>query len=338
MEAVGEEIPAGALEFVRQRNRLGRTHMEVSPIGFGASPLGGVFGGINEEDGVAAVIEAVRCGINYFDVSPFYGNTRAETVLGAALRQLPRESFYVSTKVGRYGGATFDFSAERVTRSVQESCERLGVDKLDLVLCHDIEFVRLDQIVSETIPALQKLKEAGKIGALGISGYPMDIFPYVMDSSSIPIDVVLSYCHHNLHDDALLRSFADLSRGGAVGVINASALSMGLLTDRGPPEWHPAPEALKDAARKAAVRASKFKSDLAAEALRYAILPPNQHAIHDHSWPTTTLIGIDSVRTLHTNLCTLGVPVQECARAAVLSAFDEVRNTTWPSGLIAPSE
>ena len=97
---------------------LGSTGLAVSVLGFGASPLGGVFEQVNEAEGVAAVHEAVRLGVNFFDVSPYYGDTRAERVLGSALKELPRDQFVLSTKVGRYG-STFDFSAERVTRSVQ---------------------------------------------------------------------------------------------------------------------------------------------------------------------------------------------------------------------------
>lgn len=101
----------------------------------------------------------------------------AETVLGKALKTMPvpRESYIVSTKCGRYGSG-FDFSAERVTRSVDESLARLNLDYVDIILCHDIEFGSLDQIVNETVPALQKLKEIGKVRHIGISGLPLNIF------------------------------------------------------------------------------------------------------------------------------------------------------------------
>src|SRR5437764_1164161 len=124
--------------------------MTPSRLGFGASPLGGVFGHADEEEGIRAVRRAVDLGISYFDVSPFYGDTRAETVLGKALRGVPRDSYYLSTKIGRYGNDEFDFSSARVRPSIEESMSRLGVDRLDLVLCHDIEFGSIDQVVEET--------------------------------------------------------------------------------------------------------------------------------------------------------------------------------------------
>lgn len=110
-------------------------------------------------------------------VDRYYGDTLAETVLGKALKTMPipRESYVVSTKCGRYGSG-FDFSAERVTRSVDESLERLNLDYVDIILCHDIEFGSLDQIVYETVPALQKLKDSGKVRHIGISGLPLHIF------------------------------------------------------------------------------------------------------------------------------------------------------------------
>lgn len=110
---------------------LGKTGLKVSALGFGASPLGGVFGDIDEAEGIRAVHAAVDLGINFFDVSPYYGLTRAETVLGKALKEIPRDRYYVATKVGRYGADQFDFSARRVAASVDESLARLNVDYSD---------------------------------------------------------------------------------------------------------------------------------------------------------------------------------------------------------------
>merc|ERR1711916_227064 len=99
---------------------LGNTGMKVSVVGFGASPLGGVFGDVNEEEAIKTVKRALELGINFIDVSPYYGITKAETVLGKALKGIPRDSYYLATKVGRYGGDEFDFSADRVIKSVDE--------------------------------------------------------------------------------------------------------------------------------------------------------------------------------------------------------------------------
>ncbi len=128
---------------------LGKTGLDVSILSFGASSLGSVFRPINEEDGIRAVHVALDRGVNFIDCSPFYGLTRAETVLGKALKDV------LATKVGRSGENVFDFSAERVMRSVDESLARMGIDYIDVIQCHDIEYGSLDQVVEETLPALR---------------------------------------------------------------------------------------------------------------------------------------------------------------------------------------
>ena len=136
----------------------GKTGMKVSRLSFGASSLGGVFRDISEADAIEAVFTAVENGLNFIDVSPYYGHYKAETVLGKALKDLPREAYLLSTKVGRYGHDginTWDYSGKRATESVYESMERLNIDHIDLINVHDIEFADLNQVVNETLPALQ---------------------------------------------------------------------------------------------------------------------------------------------------------------------------------------
>ena len=110
--------------------------MKISHLSFGASSLGSVFRETNEKESFEAVEAAIEGGINFIDVSPYYGHYKAETVLGKALRNIPRDKYYLSTKVGRYGKDgvnTWDYSAKRVTDSVYESMERLGIDFIDLI-------------------------------------------------------------------------------------------------------------------------------------------------------------------------------------------------------------
>src|SRR5574344_1711576 len=143
-----------------QYYEIGKTGMKVSSLGFGASSLGGVFHDRKEKQGIEAVFTAIEAGINFIDVSPYYGYYKAETVLGKALKDIPINKYYLSTKVGRYGEDghnTWDYSAQRVTASVYESMERLNVDYLDIINVHDIEFAGLHQVADETIPALHTL-------------------------------------------------------------------------------------------------------------------------------------------------------------------------------------
>ena len=241
-------------------NEIGKTGMRVSALSFGASSLGGVFHGIREEEGIRAVHVAVDNGINFIDVSPYYGHLKAEQVLGKALREIPRDKYYLSTKVGRYGkdGVNmWDYSAERVTRSVYESMERLGIDYIDLINVHDIEFQAalpggLQKVVDETLPALVKLREEGVVRHVGITDLQPENLQWVVDHSPEgTVESILCFCHYSLNDD-MLTDYLDYFEQRGIGVINASPFSMGLLSSRGAPDWHPAPESLRDACKRAA--------------------------------------------------------------------------------------
>eukprot|EP00250_Pteridium_aquilinum_P009386 c18635_g1_i1 orf=53-1018(+) len=308
---------------------LGRTGLRVSKLGFGASPLGNVFGHVKEEDAIASVHEAARLGINFFDTSPYYGGTLAEQVLGKALKTLPlpRERYVVSSKCGRYIDG-FDFSADRVTKSVDESLERLNLSYIDIMQCHDIEFGSLDQIITETLPALLKLKESGKIRFIGITGLPLKIFKYVLDR--VPegtIDVVLSYCHYSLNDSALEDLLPYLESKG-VGIINASPLSMGLLTESGPPSWHPASKELQSACAAAAVYCKEKGKNISKLALQFAL---------EKKDISTTLVGMNSVEQVRENVrAAIEVENGQSTEFDILEGvkriLEPVKNCTWPSG------
>ena len=241
-------------------NEIGKTGMRVSNLGFGASSLGGVFHDIREEEGIQAVHVAVDNGINFIDVSPYYGHLKAETVLGKALKEIPREKYYLSTKVGRYGKDgvnTCDYSAKRAKESVYESMERLNVDYIDLINVHDIEFQAdleggLQKVVDETLPALVELRDKGIVRHVGITDLQPENLKWVIEHSEKGVvESILNFCHYSLND-TLLADYLGFFEMQGIGVINASPFSMGLLSQRGAPEWHPATKALKKACAKAA--------------------------------------------------------------------------------------
>ncbi|GLJ30507.1 hypothetical protein SUGI_0603900 [Cryptomeria japonica] len=309
---------------------LGYTGLKVSSLGFGASPLGNVFGTVKEEDAIASVNEAVRLGINFFDTSPYYGSTLSEQVLGKALKTLtiPRDRYVVSTKCGRYKEG-FDFSAQRVTQSIDESLARLNLDYVDILQCHDIEFGSLDQIVNETIPALQKIKETGKIRYIGITGLPLNIFPYVLDR--VPpgsVDVILSYCHYSINDSSLEDLLPYLKSKG-VGVITASPFSMGLLTESGPPEWHPAPSELKAACAAAATHCKAKGKNISKLALQYSLKNTDISSV---------LVGMNSIQQVQENVAAAieankGQNIDDELLKEVEVIFSPVKNLSWPSGV-----
>lgn len=239
---------------------LGKTGLRVSALSFGASSLGGVFHNIDEGRAIEAVFTALDGGMNLIDVSPYYGHYKAETVLGKALRQIPRDRYILSTKVGRYGKDgvnTWDYSGKRAQESVYESMERLGVEHIDLIHVHDIEFQAslpggLQKVVDETLPALVEMKEKGLVSHVGITDLQIENLRWVIDHSPKgTVETVLNFCHYCLCDDALADNF-DYFEAHGIGLINASPLSMGLLSERGIPDWHPAPKLLVETCKSAA--------------------------------------------------------------------------------------
>jgi L-galactose dehydrogenase len=312
-----------------QQRTLGRTGLSVSILGFGASPLGGVFGPVGQDEADGAVRAALEAGVNFFDVAPYYGQTRAETVLGRALRGVPRDRVIVATKVGRYGADDFDFSARRVAASVDESLTRLGVGHVDLLQCHDIEFGSLDRIVEETLPALERVRDQGKARFLGITGLPLAIFRRVLDRTDA-VDAVLSYCHFALFDDSL-RALIPYLQSKSVGVINASPLGMGLLTGRPLPDWHPAPPDLQYACTRAAAHCRARGADLATLALQWSLHGSDGHSSADAI--ATTLVGMASAEDVRRNVAAAEAgPLDPVLLAEVSDLLAPVHNVSWPSG------
>ncbi len=220
---------------------------------------------------------AVDNGINFIDVSPYYGHYKAETVLGKALKEIPRDKYYLSTKVGRYGKDgvnTWDYSAKRVTDSVYESMERLNIDYIDLINVHDVEFADLNQIVNETLPALVALRDKGVVGHVGITDLQPENLKWVIEHvPSGTVESVLNFCHYSLNDEMLL-DYLDFFEANGVGVVNASPFSMGLLSRRGAPAWHPAPESLKQACRRAAEHCEARNYPIEKLAVQYSTSNP----------------------------------------------------------------
>jgi len=257
----------------KMRYRTLEHYGKVSVLSFGASGLGGMFTkgagtGIKDaaekrhhaadedvwfmedaaEDKAMAreiVHKALQAGVNLFDTAHWYGQGKSERMLGHAFRGVPRRAFYVNTKIGRYDKdpcKMFDFTAERVYQSVCDSLRRLQLDYIDAVQIHDPEFCpSVDILVNETLPALQRCKDEGKIRLIGMTGYPLAVQREIIARSSVAIDTSLTYCHYSLNDTSLLTGgFIDFCRSRSIALINASPISMGLLMDRAPPDWHPA--------------------------------------------------------------------------------------------------
>ena len=302
---------------------LGRTGLKLSKIGYGASSLGAVFHDFDKARGLESVFTAIDQGINFIDVSPYYGHYKAETVLGEALRQIPRDKFILSTKVGRYGENgvnSWDYSAERVSRSVYESMERLGIDYIDLINVHDIEFADLRQIVSETIPALVELRDEGVVGHVGITDLQLENLKWVIENSPEgSVESVLNFCHYCLNDDKLV-DFLDFFESRGIGVISASPFSMGLLTERGAPEWHPAPKPLMDACRKAAEHCKAKGYPIEKLAMQYSL---------SNDRISSTLFSTTRPENLLKNLQYISEPIDSQLLAEVQEIIGDQKRVSW---------
>jgi len=302
---------------------LGKTGMKISALSFGASSLGGVFHRLKEEDGIEAVFTAVEAGMNFIDVSPYYGHYKAETVLGKALKDIPRNCYYLSTKVGRYGKDgvnTWDYSGRRATESVYESMERLHVNYIDLINVHDIEFADLHQVVNETLPALVELREKGVVKHVGITDLQLENLQWVVEHCPEgTVETVLNFCHHCLCDDKLV-DYLDFFESRGIGVINASPLSMGLLSERGVPKWHPAPQPLVEACRRAMEHCKQKGYPIERLAMQYAVSNPRI---------ASTLFSTTNPQNVLKNVAYAQEPVDEELLGEVRQIIGDQMRVSW---------
>lgn len=299
---------------------LGRTGLNLSWMSYGASSLGQEFRSVDLNEAIRSVHVALELGMNFIDTSPYYGRGMSECLLGVALRQVPRERYYLGTKLGRYAPAHFDFSARRVVESVDVSLERMGVDYLDVILCHDIEFVSMQQIVDETLPALRRLRDQGKVRFIGVSGYPMNIFRYVLDRTDL--DVILSYNHYTLQN-TMLDDLVPYLKAKGVGIMNAAPFSARLLTNSALPRWHKAPENVRAICRRAAEHCAAQGVDIAQLALQYSLANEEM---------ATCVVGSANPDNVRKWVEWAGAPIDQRLLAEVLEILRPIHNWFYAEG------
>ena len=305
-----------------QTRPLGRTGLHLPVLSFGASSLGAEFRSVTLDEALTSVRVALECGLNFIDTSPFYGRGMSEVLLGIALKGVPRDRYTLCTKLGRYDLAHFDFSAKRVAESIDVSLHRLGAGHLDIVLCHDIEFVPMQQIVDETLPALRRAQAAGKVRFIGFSGYPMKIFSFILDQTDV--DCVLSYNQYTLQNTRFADEVLPALKARGVGAMNAGPFSARLLTNAPLPAWLKEPEAVKAAARKAAQLCAARGSDIAKLALQFSCAHPDI---------ATTVAGSANPANIRQWAKWLAEPIDADLLREVQAIFAPVRNIGHLEGL-----
>lgn len=304
-----------------QYARLGRTDLTVSRLAFGTAPLGGLFGPVTEQDAVALVHLALELGVTFLDTSPFYGD--AEERLGKALVGR-RDAVVLATKAGRYGPADFDFRPARLRRSVEQSLRLLRTDHVDILQLHDIEFVPLGPVLEDSYAELVAMRDAGLCRYVGMTGYPLATMTRAIRETQL--DVLLTYAHATLLDDSLQRELAPVADERGTGLVNAAAVSLGLLTPRGSSMGadHPATAAVRAAARAMVELCTERGVDIAFVANQYAI---------QRSGCATTLIGTGRSRHLRAAVAAEEAELDEGLVAELVALRPAAAERSWVSGL-----
>jgi len=301
---------------------LGKTGLHLPILSFGASPLGQEFRKVKLDEALQSVRVALDCGLNFIDTSPFYGRGMSEILLGIALQDVPRDSYILCTKLGRYDLHHFDFSAKRVSESVDVSLRRLGTDHIDIMLCHDIEFVAMQQIVGETIPALRRVQKQGKVRFIGFSGYPQKIFRFICDQTDV--DCVLSYNQYTLQNTRFADETIPYLKVKGVGIMNAGPFSARLLTNAPLPHWLKEPDNVKAAARRAAEYCARQNVDIAKLALQFSV---------GNLDIATTIAGSANPENIRNWSQWVDEPLDQELLAEVLDIFKAVKNLGHKEGL-----
>lgn len=302
--------------------KLGQTGLEVSVLSQGGAAFGQQYGPISLAQAADCVHAAIDAGINLIDTSAYYGKGRSEEMLGEILQNGLRNKVYLCTKAGRLDFAEFDFTPAGMEKCLDGSLKRLRTDAVDILIAHDIEFATdFEAVFTETADVLHKLKRKGKCRFIGMSGYPLSLLCRAIERCDL--DVVISYAHFTLQNQRLLTELLPVAEEYGVGILNGSPLCLGLLTNQGPPPWHPGSDQLKSVARQAAEYCKQRGVDIAFLGMRYCFT--------EERIPST-ITGAPRKEELLMNLRALTTPIDPQLVAEVQAILQPVMNETWPSG------
>lgn len=269
----------------------------------------------NSAQVLQVIKRAFQLGLRAIDTSAYYHPS--ELLLGDALSHpdlalhYSRDQYLLMTKVGRITATQFDYSPAWVRQSVLRSLQRLRTSYLDVVFCHDVEFVPEDEVLKAVGVLLDMVCE-GRIKYVGISGYRIDVLTHIArrvhDEYSRPLDIVQNWAQMTLQNDCLAREGLVAFREAGVSCIcNSSPLAIGLLRANGVPvgdlgDFHPAPPGLRLAAKEAAEYVAAHGESLVALALRHSIRRAQSESTTD--FRIATIMGITSISELEDNLTT----------------------------------
>ena len=278
-----------------KRNRLGRSAVEVTELGFGGGPLGGLFTQLDDDTAAAALAAAWDCGIRYFDTSPHYGIGQSERRIGSFLRGKPRAEFTLSTKVGRLlipqeaagrmdesfqvpatHRRVWDFSRDGVLRSFEDSLARLDTDRIDVLFLHDAED-HFEAALRDGYPALAELRAQHAVGAIGAGMYDTAKLTRLVQETDV--DVVMLAGRYTLLNHSAVDDLLPACAARGVSVLAVSVFNSGILATPRPAagatfDYEPAaPELLRRAHRIADV-CEAYGVTLPQAAMAFPLLHP----------------------------------------------------------------
>ena len=305
-----------------QTRPLGRTGLDVSVMSLGGAAVGQQYGPVTAAEVADTVRAALDAGVNLIDTSAYYGKGTSEELLGAVLAGGLRDKVAICTKAGRLDRDVFDFTPAGMRACLDGSLRRLRTDRVEILLAHDIEYADDSEYVfTETARVLHDLKREGKCRFVGVSCYPLGLLRQAVERCDL--DVVISYCHYSLQNTRLLTELLPAAEARGVGVLNASPLSMGLLTNQGPPPWHPAPPEIQEACRRAAELCRNRGADIATLGMQFCVAEARI---------PSTITGTAKRPELEANLRALREPIDTGLLAEVQAVLAPVKDRTWPSG------
>ncbi|XP_031616756.1 L-galactose dehydrogenase-like [Contarinia nasturtii] len=279
-------------------NRLGKTGLLLSQLSIGGAALAPFYEHKDEDEAIRAIQYAIKSGVNYIDTAPYYGQGRSEKIIGKALKGVPRQAYYIATKVGRYNmGNTideiFDFSAKKTKESIDISLNYLGLESVDVLQIHDIDFAdSLDVVINETLPVIEEAKKQGKTRFLGVTSYSLHLLKEIILKAPGRFDTVLSYSRYTMLDNALL-NYLPFFLEKDLGVICAACHALGLLTNHGPFAWHFAYDDLKKVGRLCGEYCKSQGVELGKLAIWYSA---------QLKGPATFLVGMSTTEIININL------------------------------------
>jgi L-galactose dehydrogenase len=301
---------------------LGKTGLSVSILGQGGAAFGQQFGPVSAAEAADCVHAAIDAGVNLVDTAAYYGKGLAEEFLGRALEGGWREKVNICTKACRLDAAEFDFSPAGTRKCFEASLKRLKTDHVEILLAHDIEFATdYEYVFEETANVLHQLKKEGKARFVGMSCYPLGLLRQAIERCNL--DVVISYAHCNLWNTRLLTELLPVAEKHGVGIMNASPLAMGLLTNQGPQPWFPGQPEVREACRKAAELCRARGADISFLGMQFCYA---QKGI------PCTLTGAARKSELEVNLRAMTEPIDQALLADVMKVLDPIRDWTWACG------